>query len=495
MTGPLTFARRSGIKAGPLFILSAIALITVSIGLVFIGSAGATAGVATFAVPVVLALVPVAAVVAFRWPLIFPFGLWAALVPFDFILAAGPAGLLTRLLAFMAAGMIALRIIVTRRMLSAPDSWLPWLVLVGWMTVTALWTIGPVKTQAALGAILPLFVMMTVVAIYPVSVKEMRGVLFAIVAGSLCAAAFGLNMYAHGQLVGDGRVSLTSDTGLVVDANFFATSFLLPISICLSVALAHRAIFMRVLAGSSIFAMVAAIFLSGSRGAFISVGVVFVYYVVKSRNRLALLAIAAGTGLSFVLFPAVLNRLNQNQTLTNGSGRTFIWSVGAKALGDHYHWLTGAGVGTFPVAYDKALNSVFQPIFEGWSRPAHNVLVGTSVELGLFGVAVLVFAWWRSFRQAAVIEPTSSNYPLRLASEAAMFGLFVNALFIDPLLIKYYWLAFMIPMMLHNVERPKNIRQRRPVSTQAQQTRVRRALLSVPRVRNFGVRNSVGKAP
>lgn len=478
MTGQQMVSSSRRPNIGTLFLVSAIASVTIIVALAIMNASGRDFGITSLAVPIALALSPVALVVAFRAPLIFPFGLWAALVPFDFLLGAGSGSVLTRLLVFMAAAFIALRIIVTRRMIAAPNSWLPWLILVSWMTLTALWTIGPEKTQAALTAIIPLFIIMTIVSIYPVSVKEIRALLIAIVLGSVGAAAFGFNLYFHNQFVGDGRVSLQTDSGLVVDANFFATSFLLPIAICMSVALKHRSAWLRVLATITIFAMVASILLSGSRGATISVSVLFVYMVWKTRDRLAMLAIAAGMGLALILFPAVLRRLGQDQTLGNGSGRTFIWDVGAKALADNYHWLTGAGIGTFPVAYDRELTSVFQPIFEGWSRPAHNVLVGVSVELGLMGTAILLFAWWRSFRQTAVISKTSGNYPLRLASEAAILSLFVNALFIDPLLIKYYWLAFMVSIMLHNVERPIAAVKARPISERFALLRIRRMALN-----------------
>jgi O-antigen ligase len=478
VTGYQALPPRRRLNAVPGLIVSALA-VAIIIAFALIGTSGSATGLTFLIVPIGVALLPVALIVAFRAPLIFPFGLWAALVPFDFLL--GAAGNLTRYLALLAMGMLVLRIISTRRMLIAPNSWLPWLLLVGWMSVTALWTIGPEKTSASLSAIIPLFVMMTVVSIYPITVKEMRGVLVAIVVGSLGAAAFGFSLYAHGQLFNDGRLTLMTDSGLTVDPNFFATSFLLPIALCLSVALAHRSVFMRLLAGSAIFAMVASIFLSGSRGAFISVAFVFAYFVWKTRDRLALLAIGAGTGLTFVMFPTVLRRLGEDQTASSGSGRTFIWDVGAKALADHNHWLSGAGIGTFPLAYDKALSSVFQPVFQGWSRPAHNVLIGISVELGFIGTALLVFAWWRSFRQASVIPRTSGNYPLRLAAEASIFALFVNALMIDPLLIKYYWLAFMIPIMLYNLEKPREARRTRTLSPQFAAVRMRRSLMATPR--------------
>jgi O-antigen ligase len=209
--------------------------------------------------------------------------------------------------------------------------------------------------------------------------------------------------------------------------------------------------------------MLASIFLSGSRGGFVSVVVVLIYFAIKTKNRLVMLGIAAASSLIFLAFPTVLHRLTEAQTASTGSGRTFIWSVGAKALSEH--WISGTGIGTFPLAYDRAIGSTGLSAFEGWSRPAHNVLVGTSVELGLMGVALVLIAWYLSFRQTSNIARTSPNYTLRIASEAVVLGVFINALFLDVFLIKLVWLVFMIPIMLHNVERARPTNQKREISS------------------------------
>ncbi len=471
-----TAAGRS--KAFAIAVGFGLALIVVALAFVVLGLSGGQNNQALTAA-IVLPLLPVAGLLTLRWPVIFPFGLWAGLLPFDLLLGVGAAGSIVRYVELGTVAVIGLRIIATRKMVVAPRSWFPWVMLVLWMTMTTLWSIGPAASQTALLTIVPLLLMLSVISVYPISVLEMRAVLISVVLGALGAAAYGYNLYTHGELSGDSRLTLMTQSGVVVDANFFATSFLLPIAICLSVVLAHRSVWYRLLAAGATFAMLGAIFLSGSRGAFVSVAVVVIFFAIRTRNRLATLAIACGAGLIFVAFPTMLRRLTEAQTNSSGSGRTFIWSVGAKAL--QSHWVGGTGVGTFPLAYDRAMSSVGLASFEGWSRPAHNVLVGTSVELGLIGAALVVFAWWSSFRQAATIGRASPNFPLRVAAEAAVLGLFVNALFIDPFMIKYFWLAFMIPIMLHNLELGRQVQKRRAVSTPYAAQLMRRAGLVVRR--------------
>jgi O-antigen ligase len=115
------------------------------------------------------------------------------------------------------------------------------------------------------------------------------------------------------------------------------------------------------------------------------------------------------------------------------------------------HWLLGGGVGSFQTLYDASLLSNFQPVFQGWSRPSHSIVVGTLTEYGIVGLILVLGAWYLTFRQTSTIPVTSRFYGVRLASEAALIGLFSQAFFIDTLLIKYYWLAYAVPLIIFNL--------------------------------------------
>jgi hypothetical protein len=49
-----------------------------------------------------------------------------------------------------------------------------------------------------------------------------------------------------------------------------------------------------------------------------------------------------------------------------------------------------------------------------------------------------------------VILKTSPLYPVRIAFEASIIALFAQSLFIDPIWIKYIWLAQSLPLLLMN---------------------------------------------
>jgi O-antigen ligase len=102
------------------------------------------------------------------------------------------------------------------------------------------------------------------------------------------------------------------------------------------------------------------------------------------------------------------------------------------------------------LAYNRSLLEVFQPLFVGWNRASHNIWVGNGVELGIIGIALLLWGWYSQFRAVRTIAPDDPRYPMRLACEASVLGLFVAAMFADVMLTKYLWLAFMLVGLTRN---------------------------------------------
>jgi len=52
-----------------------------------------------------------------------------------------------------------------------------------------------------------------------------------------------------------------------------------------------------------------------------------------------------------------------------------------------------------------------------------------------------------------IIRPDAQLYPLRLALEGSLIGLFISSFFLDALYMKYLWLAFIMIMLARNAER------------------------------------------
>jgi O-antigen ligase len=183
---------------------------------------------------------------------------------------------------------------------------------------------------------------------------------------------------------------------------------------------------------------------TGSRGAMLGFAAMVVYVFIRTRQRWRL-AIAA---LPIAIVLGVLNvhasmwsRFAQSVS-TGGSGRLPIWTVGLAAL--RSHWLIGAGYNNFGFAYDKVLMAVPQPHFANWHRAPHDLLLETSVELGILA------GWVSQFQMMRGVATNDPDYRFRLALEAALIATFVAALFLDVMITKYVWLMFMLIALLRN---------------------------------------------
>ncbi len=395
-------------------------------------------------------LVPLAFLFALRAPLIVPFGVYVALIPFDNVLGNNGATLV-RGLAIVSALALVFRIALLRRAVAPPRAWYFWLVLVGWMALTAIWTIDSALTTTTFGQIFQLFLLFSLLAIYPVTPGEFKRLTTVVILSGIGSACYGLYLYTQGNRFEE-RLSITSSTGLTVDPNHYAAALLLPIALALVIALARGKVLGRVLSLVAVVVMTGGLLLSGSRGAFISLGMMLVYIAWRSRRRLQIVGLGLIALAISAAFPTVWQRFS-DPTQGMGAGRVFIWNIGLKALADH--WLIGAGIGAFPTAYDRMFLNGYQAVFQGWSRPSHNVLIGTSVELGLLGVALLVYAWYSSWRDMRRVPVAFDGMPTRVGIEAAVFALFVASFFLDTLTFKYLWLALSMSALATNAAMPR----------------------------------------
>ncbi len=400
---------------------------------------------------VALAALPLAIYLTLRAPLIFPFGAYVALVPFDSLLMLSSGATITRLVAMFAGAALLVRMIVVQRFERPGRAWFAWLAFVGYTFVSFLWTPDAETATIVFQQTLSLFLMLTILAMYPVSEREFKGMLATLVVSGVAAALYAVQLYRSGSVNGENRLSLSTSSGLTVDPNYFATSFVLPIAFALAGAFYARNPALRVACIVAALVTTAGSLVSGSRGGFIAVLIVFAYFVIRSRRRLAALGVVA-CGLALTaLFPSVWTRFVKDPSAAgSGSGRTFIWQTGLHSLGEH--WFFGGGIGSFQSFYDRALLQTFQPVFQGWSRPSHSIVVGTLTEYGVVGLALVAYAWWSTFRQTNAAR--SGRYrAVAIASEATILGLFSQAFFLDTVFIKYYWLAYALALLVAQLAR------------------------------------------
>jgi hypothetical protein len=430
----------------------------------------------------VLALVPVGLYLAITRPLLFPYGLFLLIVPFDplFTFSGGPGTTVTRYLSFAVEGSLLLRMILIRQAFTPPRSWYAWAAVLLIMIASTVWSIDTTQTLTSLTIMLQLFVMYTLFAIYPVTRADLTLVARLIGICGTLAALYGLGAYASGtQRLNATRLSI-GNANMHLDPNHYAAYFFIPCAILVAWLLYERKISRRIAISLALAAIVLNVLFTGSRGGLVSVGIVLVYSGIRARRYVmtAIVSLAA-LGLSFTI-PGVWQRFT-DPSQSEGSGRFELWLVGLAAL-KHY-WLLGSGFGTFEFAYDQYFLNAYQREFEGWTRPAHDLLVQSSVELGIFGAAVVIFAWFSSFAQNTAIRYGDALFPMRVAAEAAILGLFVEALTLDMLWYKYLWVALTFSLLVANAYRPRKFGSPRATRANAFAGRARtRAALTAGRI-------------
>jgi len=334
--------------------------------------------------------------------------------------------------------------LVTRRVLAPSKSLVTWSVLMLWVALTALWTIDPKTTLLTLGQFAQLFAFFAIVAVYPVERKDVRILAAITTISGTFAGAYGIVLFLQGGQVND-RLAISNGSGIYLDPNHFAASLLLPLAFAIGALIESRGVLLRVAAGVSALVMVSGLFLTGSRGGIIAFAIMLLFIAWKTRYRLQILGFMTVSAFLSLLSPTVWQRF-ADPTQGAGSGRLFIWNAAAHSLKDF--GLLGAGLGSFPAVYNKELLAIYQPIFQGWSRPAHNTLITAFVELGVFGGCLLLYCWWSSFRDARG----------NVVVESAVLALLVASLFLDTMLFKYVWLSFSFSILAANAANPRFLR-------------------------------------
>lgn len=416
----------------------------------------------------VVALSPLLVYFALTRPLVVPYSLYVLLLPFDNVLAISSGATLTKFIGIASTGAVLLWAIGRRRF-NAPSVTL-WLgaLLMLWLSMSTLWALDLKASLGILPTYVGLFMLYIVLSIAPVSRKDFIIILGAMILGALIAAAYGIAVF-HGQSVADahaladnfGRLSVQIGDN-TIDPNAYSDAILLPFCLLMMLGLRSENAIVKLGALVGLATMLGAVYVSASRGAILAIATAVVYLVIRSRHRLQIIAVAVIPAIiAFGTSSYMIERFKDAQH-TGAAGRFGIWKVGMEAF--HQHWLTGAGIGNYRAIYNSVFIHVYQAYTGGWDRPAHNLLVQISAELGVVGL-VLVLAFWISHLfLLGHIKPKDEWFDFRLGLEAAVIGLFVAALSIDLIWSKYTWLLFSTMAQLRALTMPARAPARRRVA-------------------------------
>ena len=421
--------------------------------LAFIG-AYAAVGLSGTKTGTVLALAAVGAPVllyaGLAAPLVFPFGPYLFLTPFDRIFDVSTFGTLTRVIGILAAFAMLLYMLRTRRFVAPDRSLANWMLFFLWAIATMFWALDVPTALVTLPTVLQLFGLYVLVSMFPIDGRGLRAVIAAVVLGGTCAAAYGIYLFRNGQAWEQStRLSIVSDNRSI-DPNHFAAALILPMCLTLGLILWRREPFVRAFALTAFCIMLFAMALSGSRGATLGFGVFLLYVIIRDRvHRWGLVGLASVLGATVLIGTggSIVQRWAAAES-TGGAGRVAIWRIGLAAFKDH--WLIGAGWGNFPVAFNGAYLKVYESVYTHWYRAPHNILLGIGVELGIIGLALLLLSWFGQFRMLSFISQDSPLYPMRTILEGALLALFASGLFLDIMIEKYVWVAFMVVALTRN---------------------------------------------
>ena len=249
-----------------------------------------------------------------------------------------------------------------------------------------------------------------------------------------------------------GPVSIDG-TGLYADENLFGTLFVVVFPFAWYAAFAVRKVWLKWAFLLSVPFIWHGVFLTGSRGALLALGVTMLVIALRMKSRSLGLGLIALFIVAFVwqagdTMKERIVGIGDYSEDSSATGRLDAWEAGARMMVANP--LTGVGPGAFLRAFPDY--SPRQPL------QAHNTFVQFGAEFGpiaLIAVAVMLGSCIRSLwrirpegrlKQSAVLDP---NLLVREATLAAIIGVTVSALFLSLQLFEVmYFLVFMTNVLV-----------------------------------------------
>jgi O-antigen ligase len=303
--------------------------------------------------------------------------------------------------------------------------------------------------------------------------KELTVISWMAILGGCAAAAISLYEFSQGtyliyetpeHISGLSELELSQRAALVLagrltNPNTLAASLILPLSLALGAALLSRLWAVRLAAIAAVAVIGVCILETLSRGALLAAFVVLMVYVIRFRPSWRLtsvgLVLILVIATAIVAFPEpFLNRFTQ--TLEDrGAGRVDIWNAGLHAFREHA--IVGTGLDSFPTAMQK-YDYVLIHDFGGTAKGPHNAFLGTSVELGIVGLLLLLGVVFAHLKSSARVFRSEEFLALRrrlVPYEAACWGLLACGFFLDLVWELYFWFAWMLLIMAVRVRQER----------------------------------------
>ncbi|MFS8639926.1 MAG: O-antigen ligase family protein [Symbiobacteriaceae bacterium] len=282
----------------------------------------------------------------------------------------------------------------------------------------------------------------------------------AILAGALLVGCIGLAQYVLGfdlsvsGLAGEeqirGRIGSTQE-----NPNFLSEYLILLIPVALARTLGTNRIAARVYYGAIVLVLLAAEFLTYTRGGWLGLAVVVAVFVLLVDMRYLLVAAGAGA-VAVVAVPGMLERLSGLLDFSTGSGafRLNLYRA-ALLMWSRSPWL-GVGAGNYLEVYPDIIRDYPLLDLRFHTYSSHNAYLTVAAETGVLGLALFLviillalrvaFAGWR---HAALRE----DRLLFLGGGCGMIAFLIQSLsnitFFHPRVVLYYWLLLALLLALY----------------------------------------------
>jgi O-antigen ligase len=388
-------------------------------------------------------------------PFILPFGLYVILIPFDSILdiiGFAQGATLTKLLGILTISVLSLKGFFEKKFIQPTSVSLTLTLLVAYCFMTNVWAIRQGAVFSQLPTLVGLLVFYLIASSYKIQAREFDALTWCILFGGILASALTFYSFENGLSFEHTRratVTLWDDS---INPNVIGISLLMPLSICLRIILASHRKMLKILLLCTFLFMSYVVIITGSRKALIGVAIILAVYNSHIKHKmtfstLALVAIAA----LLLIAPDYLTERVASSLADRGAGRLDIWDVAIVAV--KQYWLLGAGLGNFPLAFNKFMNEGGGN-FVGFARDAHNIYLMFLVETGIIGLSLLLWTFKKHYN---LLKPRFVSDDLNVVMLRASFWsiLFVG-FFANIFLAKSFWLMLMMIAMYRNVHAKRN---------------------------------------
>jgi O-antigen ligase len=262
-----------------------------------------------------------------------------------------------------------------------------------WVALSQLWAESPADARDALLRLTLNLVLSLVIFTAVRKPGQVIGLAGAFVAGATINAVYGLLFVEP-----EGTAEAARLASGIANPNELATILVAALTLALGLAAALRdAPLVRLAAFGACGICTAGVFLTGSRGGLVALGVALVAFLLigaRFRGRILLVAIvivASGIGYySYVASPEARERITD---VESGSGRTDLWEVGWRMV--EAQPVRGTGGGNFQSTSSEFLlqpGAIERPEFFISSAPkvAHNSYLEIWAELGIVGLVLFL---------------------------------------------------------------------------------------------------------